>query len=95
MCERDAERLSKPLRRGDDMTAYNAQARERVVRGGGAVLQVHSECGDRISYGPYRATSRAMIKLLQGCACARFQTSNGFLCCCRCCFIAVPNDCLA
>lgn len=75
MCGRDVERLSKPLRHGDDVMAYRAQARERVARGGGAVLQVHSECGDRISYGPYRATSRAIIKLLQGCACAGLQNS--------------------
>lgn len=31
---------------------------------GGRILPVHMEAGQRVSYGPYRAVSRALIKLL-------------------------------
>lgn len=44
------------------------QARRLLQAAGGVILPVHMEPGQRVSYGPYRAVSRAMIKLLKRCS---------------------------
>ena len=46
------------------ITLSTPQARRILHAASGMILPVHMEAGQRVSYGPYRAVSRAMIKLL-------------------------------
>ena len=48
----------------EHLALLTLQARRILHAANGMILPVHMEAGQRVSYGPYRAVSRAMMKLL-------------------------------